>query len=168
MIRLALAVGLAVLAGGTAWGLRRRRPDAPTGAASWTVPNQLDRADFSRPAAPWLVAVFSSATCDTCAAVWARAAVLDSEAVAVQNVEARTDRALHERYRIDAVPLVVVADGEGVVRRHFLGPLRAPDLWGALAELRSPGTLPSHCQNTEGTARDADDPAQAGGPARRG
>ena len=71
-----------------------------------------------------------------CASVWERAQVVDSGEVAVQNVEAKADKRLHERYRIDAVPLLVIVDAEGVVRRHFLGPVSAADLWGALAELR--------------------------------
>ena len=41
--------------------LERRRPEAPT-QSSWAVPAQVDRADFTRPDAPWLVAVFTSAT----------------------------------------------------------------------------------------------------------
>ena len=91
------------------------------------------------------MAAFTSATCDSCASVWARAQVLESADVVVQEVEARQRRDLHQRYRIDSVPLVVVADAEGAVRAHFLGPLRATDLWGALAELRQPGTLPPDC-----------------------
>ena len=58
---------------------------------------------------------------------------LESVEVAVQNVEARTGRDLHQRYQIDAVPLVVVADGTGAVRAHLLGPTTAAELWGALA-----------------------------------
>ena len=61
---------------------RRRRPDAPTQPAR-SVPTQLDRADFARPDAPWLVAVFTSATCHTCADVVAKAEVLASDDVAV-------------------------------------------------------------------------------------
>jgi len=56
--------------------------------------------------------------------------------VAVQEVEVRRDRGLHQRYEIDAVPLVVVADRTGAVRAHHLGPTTAADLWGTLAELR--------------------------------
>jgi len=80
-----------------------------------------------------------------CAAVWQRAEILASDDVVVQNLEAKADRAVHERYRIDAVPLVVLVDAEGVVRRHFLGPVKGADLWGALAELREPGSVPPGC-----------------------
>jgi len=120
-----------------AWWLRRRqRPDPPSRPA-YSVPVQLDRADFARPEAPWLVAVFSSATCLTCRGTWEKAAVLASEAVAVEEVEAVERRDLHRRYGIDAVPAVVVADAEGVVRASFLGEPSAADLWAALADLRA-------------------------------
>ncbi len=123
----------------------RTRPDAPAQGPSWTVPAQLDRADFDRPAAPWLVAVFSSATCLACQATWDKAALLGSDAVAVQKLEAVADRALHQRYGVDAVPMVLVADDRGVVQRSFVGEPTATDLWAALAELRQPGTVPPSC-----------------------
>jgi hypothetical protein len=119
-----------------AWWLRRRqRPDPPSQPA-YSVPAQLDRADFARPDAPWLVAVFSSATCLTCKGTWEKASALASDAVAVEEVEAVERRDLHERYGIDAVPAVVVADADGVVRASFLGEPSAADLWAALAGLR--------------------------------
>jgi hypothetical protein len=136
MVRLLIALALAVAAGGVAFALQRRRPRTAVGPPQWHVPGSLDRNDFERPDAPWLVAVFTSATCDTCAAVWARAQPLESPQVAVQQVESRADRNLHQRYRIDAVPLVAVADAGGAVQAHFLGPTSASDLWGALAQLR--------------------------------
>lgn len=121
----------------------RRRPDAPT-APRWAVPTQLDRSDFAQPDAPWLVAVFTSATCDACAGTASKAAVLASEEVAVDEVEAKARAEVHRRYAIDAVPMVVVADAEGVVRASFVGPPTATDLWAAVAGLREPGpeTLP--------------------------
>lgn len=134
--RFVIAALLALVAAVVASRLTRRRAAAPAPAQEWNVPRQLDRRDFVRPDAPWLVAVFSSSTCEVCAAVWTRAQVVESGEVAVQNVEATGDKRLHERYRIDAVPLVLIVDGEGAVRRHFLGPVNATDLWGALAELR--------------------------------
>jgi hypothetical protein len=168
MVRLLIAVALGLAAVGVALLLQRRRRDAPTQGSAWTVPAQLDRADFAHPEVPWLVAAFTSATCQTCAAVWSRVEVLGSDDVAVVNLEAKVDRAVHARYRIDAVPLVVVADAEGVVRRYFLGPLTATDLWGALAELRQPGTLPAGCAAAGAAATDRrggqGGPADQGGP----
>lgn len=125
--------------------LRRRGGADPEQGPSWTVPAQLDRADFARPEAPWLVAVFSSTTCLACASTWKKAVVLDSEAVAVTQLDAVEQRTVHERYGIDAVPLVLVADRDGVVQRSFVGPPTATDLWAAVAELREPGTVPPSC-----------------------
>jgi hypothetical protein len=147
MERLALAAVLVVVAVVVALVLQRRRtPDAPT-QAGWTVPAQLDRADFDRPEAPWLVAVFSSETCQTCAGVVDRAGALASDQVAVQDVEVAARKDLHDRYRIDAVPTLVVADADGVVRASFVGPVNATDLWGTMAELREPGSVPPGCDH---------------------
>jgi thioredoxin-related protein len=136
LVLVAVAIGVAVVVE------RRRRPDAPTNVGH-TVPDQLDRRDFARPEAPWLVAVFTSATCSTCAGVCDKARLLASDDVAVQEVEVGAARDLHERYRITAVPALVVADREGAVRASFLGPVTATDLWATVAELREPGTLPT-------------------------
>jgi thioredoxin-related protein len=121
---------------------RRQRPAAPT-TTGYNVPDQVDRADFARPDAAWLVAVFTSATCHTCAQVWEKVRLLDSEVVAAAEVELSSHRELHNKYAIDGVPATVVADAEGVVRASFLGPVTATDLWATVAELRAPGTLPS-------------------------
>lgn len=138
-------VVLVAVAVAAAFVVRRRSvPDAPT-QSSWTVPAQVDRADFDRPDAPWLVLVFSSATCLSCAGTWSKAEQLASPHVAAQLVEAVERKDLHERYRIDAVPCVVVADREGVVRTSFLGEPSTADLWAAVAELREPGSTPPGC-----------------------
>ena len=135
MERVALALVLTIVAVVVAVAIDRRRPDAPT-QARWAVPTQLDREDFARPEAPWLVAVFTSATCDSCAGVVAKAAPLDSDEVAVQEVEVGAQPDLHRRYSIDAVPCLVLADAEGVVRASFVGPPTATDLWATVADLR--------------------------------
>ena len=82
------------------------------------------------------MAVFTSATCDSCAQAVERAKVLASDAVAVDEAEVKARPDLHRRYHIDAVPIVVVADGEGVVRTSFTGPPSATDLWAAVAGVR--------------------------------
>ena len=120
---------------------RRHTSDAPTQAA-WTVPGQLDRTDFTRPDAPWLVAVFTSATCGSCADTWSKAQVLACDEVAVEEVEVGANKVVHDRYGIDAVPTLVVADAEGVVKASFIGPVTATDLWAAVAEVRYPGSSP--------------------------
>jgi len=117
---------------------RRTRVDAPTQPDSYAVPPMLDRADFDRPEAPWLVAVFSSATCLSCQDAWDKARHLESAEVVVQDIEAIERNDLHERYGIDAVPMIVLADDAGVTRASFVGVPSAADLWAALAELRTP------------------------------
>jgi hypothetical protein len=132
---------------------RRRRPPAPTTTVAHALPERVERRDFARPDAPWLVAVFTSATCSTCAGVWDKAQHLASDDVAVQEVEVTAARDLHDRYRITAVPAVVIADAAGAVRSTFLGPVTATDLWATVAELREPGILPAEgCNHGTATA----------------
>ncbi|MCU0270881.1 MAG: thioredoxin family protein [Acidimicrobiales bacterium] len=137
MERALLVVALVAVAVLAAFVLRRRAtPDAPTRGTAWTVPAQLDRRDFASPESPWLVVVFTSATCDTCRGVVDKAGPLASAAVAVQEVELQHEPGLHERYGIDAVPTLVLADGDGVVRASHVGPVSASELWSTLAAVR--------------------------------
>jgi hypothetical protein len=141
ILRLVLAAALLVVAVVVAWRLRAQtnaEPVKPPG----DIPRQLHRTDFPRPDAPWLVVLFASASCDSCTTMATKVAVLESADVAVTTSEFPGERAVHERYRIESVPLVVVADAEGVTRGAFLGPTSATDLWAALAELRRPGSTP--------------------------
>src|SRR5204863_9071155 len=82
---------------------RRRGTEAPT-QRRWAVPDQLARDDFESPAAPWLIAIFTSATCESCAEAMAKAAPLASPTVGVQEVALDAQRELHRRYNIEAVP----------------------------------------------------------------
>lgn len=145
MLQVVIVAVLVAVAVGVSLVLRRRGADAPEQGASWVVPTQLDRADFERPEAPWLVVVFSSTTCLACQAAVDKAMVLEAPAVAVQSVDSVADRALHQRYQVDAVPMVLVADSLGLVHRSFVGEPSATDLWAALAELREPGSVPAGC-----------------------
>lgn len=152
MERVLLVVVIAVVAAIVAAVVSRRtRNDADPVPTGFHVPRQLHRADFERPDAPWLVAVFTSATCNTCATMIDKARALESDAVAVQEVEVVAQAELHARYEIDGVPTTVIADADGLVRSHFLGPATATDLWAAVAELREPGSVPESCDaHTEG------------------
>lgn len=142
MSQLVVAAGVLFAALVVGAVLRRRRTvDAPTQPV-FSAPAQIDRADFEAGDAPWLVAVFSSASCTTCTDVVGKARVLSCEAVAVIDVEYSASSALHRKYHIDAVPIVVVADSMGVVRASFVGPMSATDLWAAVAEARDPGSSP--------------------------
>ncbi|NND74653.1 MAG: thioredoxin family protein [Ilumatobacter sp.] len=142
MERLLIAAAIVVVVGVVALVARtRRRPDAPT-QRRYSVPEQLDRADFPRPDAQWLVTVFSSATCVACAGVIERARVLETAEVAVCAIDFDEHRSLHEKYGIDAVPTLVVCDADGVTQASFLGPVNATDMWAAVAEAREPGSSP--------------------------
>ena len=120
---------------------KRRKPDTPT-QQSWTVPQQLDRNDFSAPTSPWLVAVFTSATCSACERVSGIARVVESSSVAVDLIDYQTRPDIHKRYGIDAVPTAVIANSDGVVVKSFIGPTNATDFWAAVAEAREPGSTP--------------------------
>ena len=144
--RLLPAVLLAAIVISVALILQRKKQSTPTEAITeHRAPSHLDRSDFDSPDRPWLVAVFTSSSCSTCADVWAKASVLESQDVAVQQVEAHESAQLHERYGITAVPIVVLVSSDGVVRSSFLGPVSATHLWAAAAELRSPGSVPPGC-----------------------
>ena len=118
--------------------VKKRNSNAPTQGDA-QLPTQLDRADFARSEAPWLVVAFTSSSCNTCADIERKVKVLESPPVAVHVAEYVADRALHTKYSIDAVPAVVIADDLGVVRAAFLGPVSATDLWAALARVRDGG-----------------------------
>jgi len=139
--RIVIAVVILVAVGVVAWFLRRRAPEAPPRDV-YPVPKQLDRTDFRRAEADWLVALFSSAACDSCRGLGAKLDPLESPDVAVCEIDAEHFGALHRRYELAAIPTTVVADHEGVVRRAFVGAFTATDLWAAVAELRDPGSTP--------------------------
>ena len=144
-LRIMIALGLGAIALAVALVAHRQDSDhrakAPQRSGSpiatgHSVPAQIYRSDFVRPETTWLVVLFSSAACGGCADMAKKVAVLDSEAVATTEIEYSVQPALHTRYNVDAVPLIVIADCDGVVRRSFFGSTSATDLWAALAELR--------------------------------
>lgn len=140
--RALIAAAIVLVAIGVAAVIRRRKPDGPP-VDSFPTPRQLHRDDFPRPDAPWLVALFSSTTCGSCPDLAAKIAVLDSSEVAVAELTYQDQREIHDRYGISAVPMVIVADADGVARAAFVGPTSATDIWAALAELRTPGPAPA-------------------------
>lgn len=139
--RVAIAVAIAAVVAVVAWRLRRR-PPAPPPRDVYPVPRQLDRADFPRPDAPWLVVLFSSSACLSCQGLPGKIVVLESADVATCDIEAESRGDLHRRYELSAIPMTLVADAEGVVQRSFVGAFTATDLWAAVAEVRTPGSTP--------------------------
>ena len=136
MDRLLVLAVVAALAGLLAVLLQRWRPGGPV-ATGWSVPGRLDRADFAKPDVPWLVAVFSSTNCATCASMVSEAHSLASALVVVQEVPAESAGDLHARYRVDVVPMLVVADEDGLVWSHHLGPSAPGELQAVLEGARS-------------------------------
>ena len=120
--------------------LRRRKSDAPARVRG-EVPHQLTLKDFDVEQKKWLVAVFTSSTCDACRDVATKARVLESGEIAVQIIEFLDNRDLHKRYQIESVPTTLIADDQGVVRFATVGPITATDLWAALAKCRDPKVL---------------------------
>ena len=91
--------------------------------SGWSVPGHLIRADFGFLNEPWLVVIFSSESCETCKPVVAEGMKLTSLGIAIQEIAAETNRELHEKYDIDAVPMLLLVDKFGVVRSSHLGPI---------------------------------------------
>jgi hypothetical protein len=138
ILRVGIGVALLLIAVCAAWVLERRRgATAAPIRETYPVPRQLYRRDFPHPESPWLVALFSSRTCDSCASMREKVLALASSEVAVCDIEFSESRELHERYAISGVPMVLVADAEGVVRQSFVGPVSATDLSASVAQVRS-------------------------------
>jgi hypothetical protein len=139
--RVLIAVAIVAVVAVAAWRLRRR-PPAPPPRDAYPVPRQLDRADFPRPEAPWLVVLFSSSACLSCQGLPEKLAVLESADVATCDIDAESHGDLHRRYELSAIPMTLIADADGVVQRSFVGSFTATDLWAAVAEARAPGSTP--------------------------
>jgi hypothetical protein len=125
--RLLIVGALTIAVAGAALLLRRVRPQgeatAAPGPQGWPLAQRLDRADFDQPASAWLLVVFTSATCGTCATTWRDAAELASSDLAVVEVEYGAATGLHRKYGIEAVPAAAVVDATGGVHRWVVGPV---------------------------------------------
>jgi hypothetical protein len=134
--RIVLVVVLVACTAVVAAILDRRRRAAPPSQGRAVVPHQLDRNDFPRPEAQWLVVLWSSRNCDSCQGLREKLIPLESADVAVVEVEYQTEPDLHRRYRIEAAPISMVVDSRGVTQASFTGAFEASELWGVLAALR--------------------------------
>lgn len=150
MSRLILMLVVLAAVGVLAFALRRRQQaEAPTQPRAWPVPTQLDRRDFARPDAPFLVVVFTSETCGNCERVVSKTRILEAVDVAYEEVPYQSDKARHDRYGVEAVPMVLVADAVGVVQKSFVGDVTAIDLWGAVATVRDPSSEPQSSDHSQ-------------------
>ncbi len=98
----------------------RRTPDRPSVPKS-ILPYQLDRADFNDPNIEWIIALFTSDTCDACELVLQEVSKISLPNIVVQNINYATNKPLHARYEIDSVPILLLADAQGIVRWSFAG-----------------------------------------------
>ncbi|MGQ0825209.1 MAG: hypothetical protein ACT4OX_09330 [Actinomycetota bacterium] len=136
-LRIGLALGILAIAIVVALILEHRRPTAPPTQGRIVVPAQLDRTDFPRPDAPWLVVLWSSRLCESCQGLHEKIAPLESDDVAVVEVELQEQPELHRRYGLDAAPITQIIDADGVSHGSFEGAFNAADLWAAVAALRN-------------------------------
>lgn len=136
-LQIALAAAVLVVAVVVALVLeRRRKPAAPT-QGRVIVPAQLDRTDFPRPDAPWLIVLWSSRVCDSCKGLYEKISPLESDDVAVVEIELQAQPEMHKRYGLDAAPITQIVDAEGVTRTSFAGAFNAMELWDEVASLRA-------------------------------
>lgn len=133
MVTLVIVLVIAVAAAAVAHLVNGRGPDAPS-TPHFAVPQQLDRSDFDQPRTPWLLALFSSETCLACHDARAVLADVRFSTVVVQDLPVETTKAVHDRYGVDAVPIVTLADGAGVVRWSWLGAPPAEAVRDALVD----------------------------------
>ncbi len=134
-----LVFGSVAIAGVLSMILSRRRA-APT-AGTHHIPAQLDLDDFPGARGNWLLVVFSSAKCKTCAGIIVELEAMSRPGLITCEVEIEREHALHTRYQIDAVPTTVIADPDGRVRKSFLGPVNRERMENSLAEaIATPGS----------------------------
>ena len=137
IVQLAIVVVIVAVTIGVAIASRRAGGGAAPTPSGFTVPARVARDDFEHPTRLWLVAVFTSETCASCAGVVERAAPLDSPEVAVAAITVQEHGETHSKYRIDGVPTTIIADADGTVVDSFLGPVQTIELWDAVAAARA-------------------------------
>ena len=96
--------------------------------SGWSIPGHLSREDFRFTNEPWLVVIFSSESCETCKPLVAESMKLSSLGIAIQEIAVETNKDLHEKYGIDAVPMLLLVDKFGVVRSSHLGPTNSEEV----------------------------------------
>ncbi len=125
----------------------RSRSAEETQPSHYDAPLRVSREDFPDNTAETLVVVFTSRVCDSCHAVWNKAAVVASDAVDVVHVEYEDEvgKKLHAKYDIQAVPTVIICDSSGTTHKAYLGSVTATDLWAGVASVR--GSVIGECAN---------------------
>lgn len=101
-------------------GTSARRP-----RIRWAAPTLLARSDFPHPETPWLLAVFVADNCRSCDKVQSQLLRFQGDHTAVVEI---SQPELLDRYGVDAVPTVVLADAVGKVSFSHTGPLNRTSL----------------------------------------
>lgn len=153
MERYLLAVALLVIAVGIAVVLDRRRRPTSVPSRQFRLPTHIDRGDLPDAELPWVLAVFTSTSCDTCRGVVEAAQPLRSDTVGVAELAFQLHRSLHNKYEIEAVPAALLVDRAGEVRASWLGVIEPGELWGRVSDLVA-----------NDSADSADDPGDAPRP----
>jgi len=126
-----LVVGSIAIAGFVSMILGRSRV-SPSAANAHHVPDRLDLDDFPEADGNWLVVVFSSSKCETCAGVVAAIRQLAMPGLSTREITVERHGDMHDRCGIDGVPTTVIADPQGRVLKSFLGPVAHQALSEAL------------------------------------
>ena len=97
-----------------------RRTDSPSVPKS-SLPIQVDRNDFNMPGMKWLLVFFSSESCSSCIQVREILSEIPLNSIHIQEVSFPQEKNLHTRYAINSVPIVLIANLEGVVIWSYAG-----------------------------------------------
>lgn len=146
MERLLIVLALVGVAAVVALVVQRRRTAVPATPPQVGAPDRIDRAGLEAAleagdpgdpgddihasgdadaGAAWLLVVFGSTSCYGCGQMVDRSLALRSTGLGAVSVTSQDFPDLHRRYGITAVPTTVLADGEGVVHRWWVGQVPA-------------------------------------------
>lgn len=140
------AILTAALVGGAAAAvglLLRRRGSQHGGLDLHGVPVRLEPADLGLSPSEWTLVVFTDSECASCASTVAAAREMTAGRVALVEVDYRVRSDLHEKYRVDAVPTLLLVGDDGIVDSWFVGPPADEDLAEMLERVPVPDQTPS-------------------------
>ena len=120
LLNLILVLLLGAFALIVAYTANNRRTDSPSVPKS-SLPIQVDRNDFDMPEIKWLLVFFSSESCSSCIQVREILSGIPLNSIHLQEVSYPQGKNLHTRYAINSVPIVLIANLEGVVTWSYAG-----------------------------------------------
>ena len=120
LLNLMLFLLLGAFAISVAYIANNRRTDSPSVPKS-SLPIQVDRNDFEMPGMKWLLVFFSSESCSSCIQVREILSDIPLNSIHIQEVSFPQEKNLHTRYAINSVPIVLIANLEGVVIWSYAG-----------------------------------------------